>query len=129
MSRIMRFFSHFIGCSLVFSKLTDDKLMNNIVNLIKTLASDTLSEIKSSYIQKDHLHPIFIQFGKDSYEDIGDPKVISSGQKNPVLLWEDTFLGMFKEKKDDNKKSNFNEKELLSKYQEKSLDFELISFE
>lgn len=127
--RVLRFFSNFIGASILFNRITDDKLQKSIENLIKSCLDEAFTELKPSLIQKDHLQPLFIQFGKDSYEEVGDPKVLNSNKSNPVMLWEDTFNGMYKNQMDDTESSAFDEQTLLKKYVEKSLDSELQSFE
>lgn len=126
--RVLRFFSNFVGASVLFNRITDEKHQKNIENSIKSFLDEAFAEIKPNLIQKDHLQPLFIEFGKDSYEEIGDPKVLSSSKGNPIIQWEDTFSGMYKNQSDDTENS-FDEQALQKKYIEKSLDSELQSFE
>ena len=73
------------------------------------------------------MQPIIVQFGKDSIEDIGDPRV-SNKNSNLIQLWEDTCIASFKEVK-KNASIDFNYDILLEKYSEFSLDQELVAFE
>lgn len=82
--------------------------------------------------QTDHLYMIIIPEGSDTYEDIGDPKVISTNKKeNNITLWESTVNGLFKDlnhKKETND-IKFDEKENIKRYKENVLDSELLAFE
>lgn len=126
--RILRFFTYLYGFSLVFLKINDEKLVQLTSSLIKSSISELFLEVKST-TQKDHLQPLIINFGKDSIEEIGDPK-INSGANSLIELWEDTAKATFKDAVLKNKKkNNFSEQEYMDKYTEKTLDYELVAFE
>lgn len=127
--KVLRFFCHLYGFNLAFTKNNDEKLQTQISSLIKTTASDFFSEMKIKH-SIDHLQPIFVEFGKDSFEDIGEPKINKSSDGKLKSMWEDTLLSTFKDyNQKDNTLSNFDEKFLLLKYPEKILDADLIQFE
>lgn len=116
------------GINIIFNKIGQDNINKQLVNTIRN------NEQKGKLILKDDLQPLFIEFGSDSNDEIGEPKVISSS--TPIIQrWEDTFNGIFKNdlinqnNKKIQKNSNLIEKQLTQKYQEKVLDSELIHFE
>lgn len=87
------------------------------------------SEIKANTI-KDHLQPLNIEFGKDSLEEIGDPKVSGKSNSSLEALWEQTFYSTCGEKiEKDKEKNKYDIKKMMSKYVEKTLDSELNTFE
>jgi hypothetical protein len=127
--KILRFYAHFAGYSLVFNRSFDEKTNNSTSSIIKSTVSDLFSEIKANTV-KDHLQPLNIEFGKDSLEEIGDPKVSGKGNSSLEALWEQTFFSTCGEKIDKEKaKDKFDTKKMMSKYIEKTLDSELNNFE
>ena len=124
----MRFYSNMHGINLIFNKIGQENINKQLVNVIRN------NDQSGKLILKDDFHPLFIEFGTDSNDEIGEPKVISN--TSPMIQrWEDTFNGIFKNDliNQNNKKtlknSNLLEKQLTQKYQEKILDSELIHFE
>ena len=77
-TRIIRFFSNYVGASVCFLNINNEKSQLNIISLIK--------KNKVDYVNKDDFQPIFIEYGSDSIVDIGEPKVISKSM-NVVQLW------------------------------------------
>jgi len=130
MCRVLRFFCLTYGYSLSFHKINNEKLTSINSSLIKTSVSEKFTEFKTNTI-KDDLQPIHIEYGNDSLEEIGDPKIKSNKDSNLFSLWEETFTATFSKEinKQEKKKTIFNENELLEKYVERLLDHELISFE
>ena len=81
-----------------------------------------------NFTQKDHIQPLFIIYGKDSIESIGDPKVM---EKNSTMksLWESTFKTVFPKIVDDKEKGNEAEEIIKMKFNEPRIDAELYNFE
>ncbi len=81
-----------------------------------------------NFTQKDHIQPLFINYGKDSFESIGDPKVIEKNA-NMVRLWETTFESIFPNTVIDKDKTNQIEELIKMKFNEPRIDAELSNFE
>lgn len=128
----MRFFSHLTGCSIAFYKTNDEKAFKLVNSLITSTCFPGLYQGLSSRgalpSQFDHVYPLFIQYGKDSFESIGDPRIQGGKTKELVGLWEEGFFTLFK-KPDQSNDSTFDEIGLKKKYPEDRIDSELRSFE
>jgi GTPase SAR1 family protein len=137
--RCLRFFCFINAISLVYFKSGDNKLSKIFNNLITNIAFNLNNDNSNNFSQKNDILPLYILYGSDSLQEIGDPKVIAKG-KDMTTLWEDTFQTIFdKEKEKDNfqfehEKSliteinNFDDN-LKEKYKESRIDEELVIFE
>ena len=77
---------------------------------------------------------MYVLYSKDSFEDIGDPRVMSSGKNSDLLtLWEDSYKTLYEKDNGLNNQNNENEekliKELKGRYLEPRIDEELSIFE
>lgn len=81
-----------------------------------------------NFLQKDHIQPLFIIYGKDSFESIGDPKVIEKNA-NMIRLWETTYESIFQSPPIDKDKMNQIEELIKMKFNEPRIDAELSNFE
>lgn len=87
-----------------------------------------------NFTQKNEILPLYILYSKDSFGEIGDPRVIASGKNSDLLtLWEDSYKTIFEKENDLNNQNNENEekliKELKGRYLEPRIDEELSIFE
>jgi len=82
------------------------------------------------YSQKNDILPLYVLYGSDSLEEIGDPKVISSTIKDPSTLWELTLQSVFpSESEGDTNEVEDLERKMKDKYKETRIDTELSNFE
>jgi hypothetical protein len=97
------------------------KLLNNLVTAL------AFNNIQENYVQKNDILPLYILYSQDSFNEIGDPKVMQSGGADMNTFWEDTFYSLYKAKEDDNEVQI--EDALRDKYKEPRFDEELMNFE
>jgi hypothetical protein len=83
--------------------------------------------ILDNYVQKNDILPLYILYSQDSFNEIGDPKVMQSGGSDMNTLWEDSFYSLYKVKEKE-KESNVEEM-IGNKYKEPRFDEELVLFE
>jgi hypothetical protein len=84
-----------------------------------------------SFCQKNDIQPLQILYSQDSFQEIGDPKVINSnGNSDISKLWEDTLLTVFPKQQEieENQDEDF-ETALKELYVEPRIDEEVAIFE
>lgn len=107
--------------------------MNNLIYKIAFSPFGIDSQV--SFTQRNEILPLYILYTKDSFDEIGDPKVISQKGADLLTLWEDSFNSLKRnendidDKNEDKKEKNLIVKELKEKYIESRLDEELLIFE
>jgi hypothetical protein len=134
--RTLRFYCHINSLSLIYFKSSDAKLAKQINSLITSLAFNVNNENALLFSQKNDILPLYILYGADSLEEIGDPKVFvqgssgSSFSRDPFLLWDETFASIYPSG-ENQIAENFdkNELEMKEKYTEARIDEELLNFE
>lgn len=123
----------------MYYKNTDQKLIKQLNNFIfnQAFGNYTVDSL-ANYTQKNEILPLYILYSNDSFEEIGDPRVMNSGKNGDLLtLWEDSYNSLFREEnKNENEKINKNNdlenkliKELRMQYLEPRIDEELTIFE
>jgi hypothetical protein len=131
--RTLRFYCHANSLSLLYFKWGDAKLVKQINALITSLAFNVNNENALLFTQKNDIQPLYILYGNDSLEDIGDPKVMAQGSRDPFLLWDETFASIYQcgENHINKEMENPNtlELNLKEKYPEARIDEELLNFE
>jgi hypothetical protein len=121
----LRYFSHFYSFSLLFYKHNDTKLVKYFNTLVTDICNNRISD---NYVQKNDILPLYILYSQDSFNEIGDPKVMQSGGKDMSSLWEDTFYTIYKIKEKNEKERDIEEVN-SDKYREPRFDDELTNFE
>lgn len=106
--------------------------MNNLIYKIAFNPFGIDSQV--SFTQKNEILPLYILYTKDSFDDIGDPKVISQKGADILTLWEDSYNSLLRYESDfdenkEKKEQNILIKDLKDKYTESRLDEELTIFE
>lgn len=116
----------------MYYNIKDDKNQLEIIKFIRQFKKDN-EEVEFKVV-KDDFQSLFIKFGKDSFEEIGNSKVVAKkGDFSNHQQWEDSFNGMFINEimKDEqkSKEENMKNKEMNENYSEKVIDLELKLFE
>jgi GTPase SAR1 family protein len=137
--RTLRFFCFINSISLVYFKSGDSKLSKIFNSLVTNLAFNVNNDNSLNFSQKNDILPLYVLYGSDSIQEIGDPKVIGQGGKDMASLWEDTFFSVFNKDKESKIESQFDieenldvkkfEENLKEKYKESRIDEELVIFE
>lgn len=96
-------------------------------------SNKTIFDSNVNFTQKKEILPLYILYSKDSFEDIGDPKVFNTGNNGDQMsLWEDSYKTLYDKENEKNHNAE-NEQKLLrilqSKYMEPRVDEELAIFE
>lgn len=113
--------------SLAFVSRENDKTHKKLLELKNSFVME--STIDRSYVQKDHIHPLFVPAGEDTIETIGDPKVFNKGDSFEQM-WRDSYNVIFGEEASKEELDMFEiEKLLKEKYKESRIDSELENFE
>jgi hypothetical protein len=98
------------------------------VKLFNTLVTNlAMNYAVEPNTQKDDVKPLYIMYSEDSFNEIGDPKVMQAGGADMNSLWEDTFYSLYKVKEQDGEERI--EEKFGDKYKEPRFDEELVNFE
>lgn len=98
--------------------------------MILSMSFNTGSETQN-FVQKNDILPLYILYGNDTLNDIGDPKVIQQGNRDLFSLWEDTFSSLFMNYKTESEKDKKEDIDEIyrERYKEARIDEELLMFE
>ena len=104
-AKALRYFSLINGMDLIYHSTKDAKL-TNILHATVTHFAFGQSKIEniSKYVQKNELRAMYIHYFNDSFEEIGDPKVMQRGGADNMTLWKESYESLFPKK--NNKKEN-----------------------
>ena len=104
-AKALRYFSLINGMDLIYHSTKDAKL-TNILHATVTHFAFGKSKIEniSKYVQKNELRAMYIHYFNDSFEEIGDPKVMQRGGADNMTLWKESYESLFPKK--NNKKEN-----------------------
>ena len=140
-AKALRYFSLINGINLIYHSTKDIKLTNILHSTVTHFAfGQSKIENISKYIQKNELRAMYLHFYNDSFEEIGDPKVMQRGGADNKTLWKESYESLFP-KKNNRKENEFedvdNEMELevdVDKanweiYKESRIDNEIKMFE
>ena len=140
-AKALRYFSLINGINLIYHSTKDIKLTNILHSTVTHFAfGQSKIENISKYIQKNELRAMYLHFYNDSFEEIGDPKVMQRGGADNKTLWKESYESLFP-KKNNRKENEFedvdNEMELevdvdkanWEVYKESRIDNEIKMFE
>lgn len=97
-AKSLRFVAHYFGASLVFSSYKNETTVSRLKTILNHFLLDGSFPNKQS--QFDHLKPLFVPFGSDTFESIGLPPLSSSELNDPnhktlLDLWRVLFCKHF----------------------------------
>ena len=104
-AKALRYFSLINGMDLIYHSTKDAKLINILHSTVTHFAfGQSKIENISKYVQKNELRAMYIHYYNDSFEEIGDPKVMQRGGADNMTLWKESYESLFPKK--NNKKDN-----------------------
>ena len=108
-AKALRYFSLINGINLIYHSTKDIKLTNILHSTVTHFAfGQSKIENISKYIQKNELRAMYLHFYNDSFEEIGDPKVMQRGGADNKTLWKESYESLFP-KKNNRKENEFEE--------------------
>ena len=95
-AKALRYFSLINGINLIYHSTKDIKLTNILHSTVTHFAfGQSKIENISKYIQKNELRAMYLHFYNDSFEEIGDPKVMQRGGADNKTLWKESYESLF----------------------------------
>ena len=127
----LRYFSYINALNLIFYSSKKKETINSLYN---TIAENAFGSGKNNnlrkYYQKNATKPLYINYYDDSLESIGEPKIPLTVTGDIQQRWKETYDGLFKNYKKNEKNSrdiNLDEN-FYELYKESKIDHELKLF-
>ena len=127
----MRYFCYMNALNLIFYSSKKRETINSLYNTMVEVAfgSGKKDNLKK-YFQKNSTKPLYINYYNDNLDEIGEPKVPVTVTRDIEQRWKETYDGLFKNYK-INEKNNLNiklDENYYQIYKEAKIDHELKLF-
>ena len=127
----LRYFCYINSLSLIFYSSKKKETINALYNTMveKAFASGKNDNLKK-YSQKNSTKPLYINYYEDNLNSIGEPKIPVTVTQDLDQRWKETYEGLFKNyKKNEKNSKNINlDENYFVQYQEAKIDHELKLF-
>ena len=98
-AKALRYFALINGINLIYHSTKDAKLTNILHSTVTHFAfGQSKIENINKYIQKNELRAIYLHYYNDSFDEIGDPKVMQRGGADNITLWKESYESLFPRK-------------------------------
>ena len=127
----LRYFSYVNALNLIFYSSKKKETINALYNTIAEHAfSSSKKENLKKYNQKNSTKPLYINYYDDNLNSIGEPKIPVTVTGDIEQRWKETYDGLFKNYKKNEKNSrNIDlDENYYSQYKEAKIDHELKLF-
>ena len=127
----LRYFCYINALSLIFYSSKKKETINALYNTIAEHAfSSSKKENLKKYNQKNSTKPLYINYYDDNLNSIGEPKIPVTVTGDIEQRWKETYDGLFKNYKKNEKNSrNIDlDENYYSQYKEAKIDHELKLF-
>ena len=127
----LRYFSYVNGLSLIFYSSKKKETINALYNtMVENAFGSGKKENLKKYSQKNSTKALYINYYEDNLTNIGEPKIPLTVTRDLEQRWKETYDGLFKNFK-KNEKNNKNidlDENYYAQYKEAKIDHELKLF-
>ena len=127
----LRYFSYINALNLIFYSSKKKETINALYNtIVENAFGSGKKENLKKYFQKNSTKALYINYFDDNLNSIGEPKIPVTVTNDIDQRWKETYDGLFKNyKKDDKNNRNINlDENYFAQYQESKIDQELKLF-
>jgi hypothetical protein len=127
----LRYFSYINALNLIFYSSKKKETINALYNtMVENAFGSGKKEILKKYSQKNSTKPLYINYYEDNLSSIGEPKIPVTVTGDIEQRWKETYDGLFKNyKKNEKNDRNINlDENYYMQYKESKIDHELKLF-
>ena len=127
----LRYFSYINALNLIFYSSKKKETINALYNtMVENAFGSGKKENLKKYSQKNSAKPLYINYYEDNLSSIGEPKIPVTVTGDIEQRWKETYDGLFKNyKKNEKNERNINlDDNFYMQYKEAKIDHELKLF-